>query len=70
METIIFNAYDLHTVMLNNNDPEIHLVALSYHNGEKIHLQIVLDDITFLEFISHREIDQIKENIKNRIDQL
>jgi hypothetical protein len=70
MEEMVFNAYDLHTVMLNNQFPEIILCASSYHKGEKIELTIVLDDLKFLEFISHHEIDTIKQNLKKRIDKL
>lgn len=67
---MVFNAYDLHTMMLNENFPEIIFVADSYHKGEKIELTIVFDDLKFLEFISHNEIDKIKENLKKRIDNL
>lgn len=70
MKDMCFNAYDLHTIMLNENDPEIIMVANSYYQGEQIELHIVFDDLRFLEFISHHEIDKIKENLKKRIDNL
>jgi hypothetical protein len=70
MKEMMFNAYDLHTMMLNENFPEIIFVADSYYEGEKIELTIVFDDIKFIEFISHKEIDTIKENLKKRIDNL
>ena len=56
--------------MLNENNPEIIMVANSYYQGEQIELHIVFDDLRFLEFVSHHEIDKIKENLKKRIDAL
>ena len=67
---LAFNLYDLHTVRLNETDTDIVLVGDSYYNGEPIELMVVLDDFTFLKFISHHEIDKIKENLKQLIDEL
>jgi len=67
---LALNLYDLHTVALNETDQDILLVGNSYHNGEPIELMVVLKDIDFLEFISHHEINRIKENLKKRIDEL
>ena len=67
---LALNLYDLDTVALNETDQDILLVGNSYHNGEPIELMVVLKDIDFLEFISHKEIDTIKENLKKRIDEL
>jgi hypothetical protein len=61
---------NLHTLQLNETDQEIMLVADSYYKGEVVEVGIVLRDIDFLEFISHNEIDEIKENLKKRIDEL
>jgi len=61
---------NLHTLHLNETDQEIMLVADSYYKGEVVEVGIALRDIDFLEFISHNEIDRIKENLKKRIDEL
>lgn len=67
---LAFNLYGLHTMALNERDQDILLVGDSYHDGEPIELMVVFRDIDFLEFISHHEIDRIKENLKKRIDEL
>ena len=67
---LAFNLYDLHTVRLNETDTDIILVGDSYQNGEPIELMVVLNDLTFLKFISHHKIDMIKENLKQFIDEL
>ncbi len=64
------NLYDLHTVQLNETDSDVYLCGRSYYNGESIELCVVFNDMTFLECISHHEIDKIKENLKKRIDNL
>ena len=69
-QEMYFNAYNINTIMLNNRDWDIIICADSYHNGEPIYLNIVFKDINFLEWISNNEINQIKENLKKRIDQL
>jgi hypothetical protein len=61
---------NLHTLHLNETDQDILLAGDSYYNGERVELMVVFKDIDFLEFISHYEIDRIKENLKKRIDQL
>lgn len=70
MKQLVFNLYDLHTTHLNETDQDIILAGDSYYNGERIELMVVFKDIDFLEFISHHEIDRIKENLKKRIDAL
>ena len=67
---LAFNLYDLHTMKLNERDSDIILVGDSYQDGEPIELMIVLNDLTFLKFISHHEIDVIKDNLKSFIDEL
>lgn len=67
---IYLDLHNLHTLHLNETDQEIMLVADSYYKGEAVELSITLRDIDFLEFISHNEIDRIKENLKKRIDNL
>ena len=62
--------YDLHTTQLNETDLEIVLGGSAFHKGERIEVIIVMNDLNFLEFISHAEIDRIKENLKKRIDNL
>jgi hypothetical protein len=70
MKQLVFNLYDLHTAHLNETDQDILLAGDSYYNGERVELMVVFKDIDFLEFISHHEIDRIKENLKKRIDEL
>lgn len=66
-----FDAFDIHTMALNSEDRSaITLVASGYMNGEEIDLAIEFHDYNFLKFISHKEIDEIKENLKKRIDKL
>lgn len=66
-----FDAFDIHTLALNNDERSgIILVASGYLNGEEIELTIELPDYDFVNFISHKEIDEIKENLKKRIDKL
>lgn len=66
-----FDAFDIHTLALNNDECSgIVLVASGYLNGEEIELTIEFNDYNFLKFISHKEIDEIKENLKKRIDKL
>ena len=67
---LYFNAYDIDTLMLNNRDQDIIICADSYQDGQPIRLNIVFKDINFLEWISNNEINEIKENLKKRIDQL
>ena len=67
---VYLNLYDLHTAQLNENDGDIYLCGRSYQDGESIELCVIFNDMTFLEFISHHEIDKIKENLKKRIDNL
>jgi hypothetical protein len=66
-----FDAFDIHTFALNNDECSgILFVASGYLNGEEIELTIEFNDYNFLKFISHHEIDEIKENLKKRIDKL
>lgn len=66
-----FDAFDIHTLSLNSEDrSNITLVASGYMNGEEIDLAIEFEDYNFIKFISHKEIDEIKENLKKRIDKL
>ena len=65
-----FDAHNLHTLAMNNTDSEILFVADGYLNGKKISLTIAFTDINFLEFVSHKEINTIKKNLKKRIDKL
>jgi len=64
------NLYDLHTAQLNETDSDIYLCGSSYYKGEPIELCVVFNDMTFLEFVSHDDINRIKENLKKRIDNL
>ena len=64
------DVLNLHTLHLNETDQDILLAGDSYYNGERVELMVVFKDIDFLEFISHYEIDRIKENLKKRIDEL
>ena len=72
METkeIYINLYDLHTTQLNETDSEIVLGGSALNKGESIEVIIVMNDLNFLEFISHAEINTIKQNLKRRIDNL
>lgn len=67
-----FEAFDVHTCALNNenNGSSILFGMFGYLNGEEIELTIELPDYDFVNFISHKEIDEIKENLKKRIDKL
>ena len=66
-----FDAFDIHTMALSNEETSsIVLVASGYMNGEEIDLTIEFEDYNFLKFISHKEIDEIKESLKKRIDKL
>ena len=67
---IYFEAFNLHTCALNNTDSQIVLSADGYIEGEEVTLTFFLPDYDFIQFISHKEIDEIKENLKKRIDQL
>jgi hypothetical protein len=67
---IYLNLYDLHTVHLNETDPEVVLGGSVLHKGKSTEVIIVFNDLNFLEFISHDEINRIKENLKERIDNL
>ena len=65
-----FEAYDLHTCGLNGTNCQIALSADGYIEGEEVTLTFFLPDYDFINFISHKEIDEIKENLKKRIDEL
>ena len=67
---IYFEAFNLHTYALNNTDSQIVLSADGYIEGEEVTLTFFLPDYDFIQFISHNEIDRIKENLKKRIDEL
>lgn len=67
---LVFEAFDLHTCALNNGCSSIALSAEGYLEGEEITLTMVLPDFDFINFISHQEIDAIKDNLKKRIDNL
>lgn len=62
------NLYDLHTTQLNEINSEIILGGSAFNKGERTEVYIVINDLNFLEFISHAEINRIKENLKKRID--
>jgi len=42
----------------------------AYIDTDEISVYVIFNDMTFLECISHHEIDKIKENLKKRIDNL
>lgn len=66
-----FDAFEIHTLALNSDEcSSILLVANGYMNGEEIDLTIEFNSYNFLKFISHKEIDEIKENLKKTIDKL
>ena len=70
IKEVWLNAYDIDALMLNNTDQDIIICADSYQDGQPIRLNIVFKDINFLEWISNNEINEIKENLKKRIDKL
>ena len=67
---IYFEAYDLHTFGLHCTNCQIALSAAGYIYGAEVTLTFFLPDYDFINFISHKEIDEIKENLKKRIDEL
>jgi len=73
---LFFESINLHTCALNQTDYQISLVAdgvfseVGVEKEEYVTMHIYFRDEEFLEFISHKEIDKIKENLKKRIGNL
>jgi len=67
---IFFEGFNIHTLGFNNTDSEIVISADGYLECEEVTITFFLPDYDFLKFISHKEIDIIKENLKKRIDEL
>jgi hypothetical protein len=73
METkkqLFFEGFDIHTFQFNNSSTTIAISVDGYLENEEVTLTLFLPDYDFINFISHNEIDYIKENIKKRIDEL
>jgi hypothetical protein len=67
---LFFEGFEIHTFGFNNTDSRIAISADGYLEGEEVTLTFFLPDYDFIKFISHKEIDIIKENLKKHIDEL
>jgi hypothetical protein len=67
---LFFEGFEIHTFGFNNTNSQIAISADGHLENEEVTLTFFLPDYDFIKFISHKEIDYIKENLKKRIDEL